>query len=933
MAENPSQYAKLAQEGLMLGHPVKINGETHRPDNNVQYHSTVKDFDKQKDHPHAVHQLAQHLPLNPPDAKNTQISFDTFKDRMGNDVHVIKLHGNSADKMKEHNGKFSHMGHPSKFEWTPHISVPKDVHDKIKSSGVRTAHEAGIEFGPAELKSGPKTLKTYHHQPDSAEPKFPDEGDLTAKIPYEPTKMGKSENLTGLKKNDDVSDDISIDDSMSTDEDSHALLNRQEDKYFLPKHNIEKVITTLSERLALGDIDTDTRYNTNRTIYLDDKDLNSLHDCMSKKKPRLKVRIRQYSPNSLGWEEVAYAEFKMKDEDGLTKKIRVRIPSDMVESLSHGGQITMSEGLVNINKDIEKRMLEARVYAINSAITRKGLMKQLEVRYERRAYTGNNIRITIDENLRYLDAREVDPNVKRVLENDPKWKEFLEPYIAASWENPFIMEVKSDGKVPAWINTLLKECDAEEAHFSKYCAAIVTHLKTGLTDSKILGSVGYLGTVDNLGKSENSSDMKPLMKPFVSEAQRRWGHTQAGKEALGGNAGVHEWDEATKGKKLPERVSKSDKKICMTKPAFIAEHKKLVDTLKHPSKKGVNEEIKDQSKELEEELAKKDKGDRFVDIAVVVLRDGNFVLMGRRRKNNKWGLPGGRAENGEDSKVAALRELEEETGLKLHPEKLMLAGIREVKRGGENKRVHVYMAEYPGGVPTTEEDPDEEFTKWKWVRCENDQLPDEVLDDEMSPPAEAAFEELDMTKDEQFLGKGALKTAGVALGMAGALAGSSPPSAMPNRAPASIQQPKQAAPLYDHKKMLDAISQVESSGGKNLNHTPTAQGTAYGRYALMPNTIHDTIKGHKDLKSKYGKALALNGPQLARFMQDNKGLEDIIADRHLAHIEHNFKNNLDSTGFAWNQGITGTKNAKNKGIDITTHPYTQKIREAYGKEK
>jgi hypothetical protein len=45
--------------------------------------------------------------------------------------------------------------------------------------------------------------------------------------------------------------------------------------------------------------------------------------------------------------------------------------------------------------------------------------------------------------------------------------------------------------------------------------------------------------------------------PYRSESQRRWAHTAAGKKALGGEAGVHEWDEATKGKKLPEKVEKS----------------------------------------------------------------------------------------------------------------------------------------------------------------------------------------------------------------------------------------------------------------------------------------------------------------------------------------------------------------------------------------
>ena len=45
--------------------------------------------------------------------------------------------------------------------------------------------------------------------------------------------------------------------------------------------------------------------------------------------------------------------------------------------------------------------------------------------------------------------------------------------------------------------------------------------------------------------------------PYRSEAQRRWAHTATGEKALGGQSAVHEWDEATKGKKLPEKIEKS----------------------------------------------------------------------------------------------------------------------------------------------------------------------------------------------------------------------------------------------------------------------------------------------------------------------------------------------------------------------------------------
>lgn len=43
------------------------------------------------------------------------------------------------------------------------------------------------------------------------------------------------------------------------------------------------------------------------------------------------------------------------------------------------------------------------------------------------------------------------------------------------------------------------------------------------------------------------------MAPAKSKAQLRWVNSPAGHEALG-EKGVKEWDAATKGKKLPERV-------------------------------------------------------------------------------------------------------------------------------------------------------------------------------------------------------------------------------------------------------------------------------------------------------------------------------------------------------------------------------------------
>ncbi len=46
--------------------------------------------------------------------------------------------------------------------------------------------------------------------------------------------------------------------------------------------------------------------------------------------------------------------------------------------------------------------------------------------------------------------------------------------------------------------------------------------------------------------------------PFVSIAQQRWGNSPAGRKALGGQAAVNEWNQATVSageSRLPERVS------------------------------------------------------------------------------------------------------------------------------------------------------------------------------------------------------------------------------------------------------------------------------------------------------------------------------------------------------------------------------------------
>jgi hypothetical protein len=167
--EDPHAYAKLASTGFILAHPVKIGGQEKRHDNNIPYHATIKFFDKEGDDEHKAHEAASKLDHQRINPQKVNIGTKVLKDRNGNDVYSISLHGPHADKLKEHHDKLAHLGHKETYEWGAHISVPKIIFEKIKNSGAKNAHDAGIEFGHAELRRGPKTLHTYKPKVEKSE--------------------------------------------------------------------------------------------------------------------------------------------------------------------------------------------------------------------------------------------------------------------------------------------------------------------------------------------------------------------------------------------------------------------------------------------------------------------------------------------------------------------------------------------------------------------------------------------------------------------------------------------------------------------------------------------------------------------------------------------------------------------------------------------
>jgi len=128
---------------------------------------------------------------------------------------------------------------------------------------------------------------------------------------------------------------------------------------------------------------------------------------------------------------------------------------------------------------------------------------------------------------------------------------------------------------------------------------------------------------------------------------------------------------------------------------------------------------------------------------VAAFREG-LLLMGRRRDNGRWTMPGGHLEDGEDPKDGALRELREETGLKPDDD-LKLLDEREI---GELK-LYTFKCSV-SGAPTGKNDPDQECGVWAFLDVSKG-IPKDVAENmagPKDPEKNVALDEFGMEKAE-----------------------------------------------------------------------------------------------------------------------------------------------------------------------------------------
>jgi hypothetical protein len=106
--------------------------------------------------------------------------------------------------------------------------------------------------------------------------------------------------------------------------------------------------------------------------------------------------------------------------------------------------------------------------------------------------------------------------------------------------------------------------------------------------------------------------------------------------------------------------------------------------------------------------------------------------------------------------------------------------------------------------------------------------------------------------------------------------------------------------LHPH---LKAISFIESSGGKNLQHAVNSRGpywTAHGELGIKPATAHDEWKKSKVLQARFPN---LHDPKkFTRSFTQSQALYNAIANSHWSRLYDKFNRNAARTAYAWNQG-------------------------------
>ncbi len=112
------------------------------------------------------------------------------------------------------------------------------------------------------------------------------------------------------------------------------------------------------------------------------------------------------------------------------------------------------------------------------------------------------------------------------------------------------------------------------------------------------------------------------------------------------------------------------------------------------------------------------------------------------------------------------------------------------------------------------------------------------------------------------------------------------------------------------REFLYKIKQIESSGGKNLDHQEMKSGihagdAAVGQYGLMPNTINEIINVKAQQKQASPDVINLKDKEsheIQKEFSQNPLLEQELAESLAKKVLNRSGGELEKAAYMWNQG-------------------------------
>ena len=242
---------------------------------------------------------------------------------------------------------------------------------------------------------------------------------------------------------------------------SGERFQRFELKYFVSRDEMQVVRHMIApfthvDRFAQG---REGNSYTVRSIYLDTPDLRFYYEKEASTNIRKKLRLRTYnrpSPNAISFFEIKrkYGNAIVKERVGMPLETAIPLLAERMSVRDRAWAAIEDLGLSPASRaSLERFFFLEHVLMLRPVVL---------IVYDREPYVGNDnsrIRVTFDCDVRST----IRPTIKDI---------FAEKGLRRLTDRRQILEVKFDGKMPAWLRPVTARLDRSHRPISKYCKGI-----------------------------------------------------------------------------------------------------------------------------------------------------------------------------------------------------------------------------------------------------------------------------------------------------------------------------------------------------------------------------------------------------------------------------------------------------------------------------